>query len=106
MQRICFTLQVRSDKLDEYRESHLDVWPEMQDALRRHGWHNYSLFLRDDGLLIGYCETPDFEAAIAGMQEEPVNERWQNSVKDFFEPLPTDAPDTAMTRLPMVFHLD
>ena len=22
------------------------------------GWHNYSLFLRDDGLLIGYLETP------------------------------------------------
>ena len=27
-------------------------------ALADTGWHNYSLFLRDDGLLIGYVETP------------------------------------------------
>jgi L-rhamnose mutarotase len=34
------------------------VWPEMLDALRDAGWHNYSLFLREDGLLFGYFETP------------------------------------------------
>ena len=30
------------------------------------GWHNYSLFLRDDGLLVGYLETDDLAAAQAG----------------------------------------
>lgn len=49
MQRICFLLQVRKDKLPEYRKAHQRVWPEMLDALRRHGWHNYSLFLTDEG---------------------------------------------------------
>jgi L-rhamnose mutarotase len=54
-------------RLDDYCDVHRDLWPEMREALTRHGWRNYSLFLRDDGLLTGYCETPDFAAADAGM---------------------------------------
>jgi L-rhamnose mutarotase len=106
MPRVCFTLQVKPDRLDDYREAHRDVWPEMREALARHGWKNYSLFLRDDGLLIGYCEPPDFAAAVAGMQDEPVNHRWQVRVQDLFEPLAGSAADTSMTPLPEVFHLD
>lgn len=104
--RACFTLQVKPDRLDEYRRLHRDVWPEMRAALRRHGWRNYSLFLRDDGLLIGYCETDDFAASVAGMQQEPVNARWQEGVADLFEHLPDGAADRAMAPIPEVFHLD
>ncbi|MEM7680997.1 MAG: L-rhamnose mutarotase [Planctomycetota bacterium] len=106
MARACFTLHVKPDKLDEYRRVHEEVWPEMLDALRKHGWSNYSLFLRDDGLLIGYCDTDNFDAAVAGMQDEPVNQRWQESVKDLFVELSGDAADTSMRVLPEVFHLD
>ena len=56
MQRVCFQLQVRRDRMAEYRERHAAVWPDMLRALHETGWHNYSLFLRDDGLLIGYFE--------------------------------------------------
>lgn len=105
MQRICFVLQVKRDRLEEYRESHANVWPEMLEALSRHGWTNYSIFLRDDGLLVGYCETPDFEAALAGMDSEPVNARWQAEMADLFESLDGQRPDEAMRPLREVFHL-
>ena len=49
----------------------------MLDALATTGWHNYSLFLRDDGLLVGYLETDDFAAAQAAMEGTDVNARWQ-----------------------------
>ena len=65
MQRVCFLLRVDPERLDEYKERHRNVWPEMRDALREAGWGNYSLFLRDDGLLVGYVETEDFEAALS-----------------------------------------
>ena len=58
MTRVCFQLQVRPDRLEEYRARHAAVWPDMLAALPATGWHNYSLFLREDGLLIGYVETP------------------------------------------------
>jgi L-rhamnose mutarotase len=105
MQRVCFLLQVKPDRLKEYKEAHKHVWPEMKAALTKHGWHNYSLFLRDDGLLIGYVETPDFKKAIAGMQAEEVNGRWQKEMKDFFIALKGTAADTSMQPLDQVFYL-
>jgi len=106
MQRICFLLKVKEDRLAEYKAKHQDVWPEMRDALRETGWHNYSLFLRADGLLVGYCETPDFRAAVAGMQDKAVNTRWQEMMAPFFEELGTGKADTSMQPLEEVFHLD
>ena len=61
MSRYCFLLQVRPDRLEEYVDRHRAVWPEMLAALRDTGWHNYSLFLRDDGLLVGYVEADDLD---------------------------------------------
>jgi L-rhamnose mutarotase len=61
--RICFLLKVRKERLAEYKLRHVAVWPEMLDALRSAGWHNYSLFLQPEGLLVGYLETDDFNRA-------------------------------------------
>ena len=103
--RVCFQLQVRRDRIAEYRERHAAVWPDMLDALRETGWRNYSLFLRDDGLLVGYLETDDFEAAQRGMEDTDVNARWQGSMAEFFELPSGERPDTGFTRLPEIFHL-
>lgn len=106
MKRVGFLLKVREELVDEYKRRHEHVWPEMLDALRRTGWHNYSLFLRDDGLLFGYFETPEsFQAAQDGMAEEEVNERWQAEMAPFFEGTGRHA-DEMMEELIEVFHLD
>src|SRR5437868_1154504 len=106
MKRVAFLLKVKADMLAEYKQQHAHVWPEMLDALRRTGWKNYSLFLRDDGLLVGYFETEDFERARAGMSSREVNERWQREMRDFFVQPAGLLPDRAMAPLEEVFHLD
>jgi L-rhamnose mutarotase len=103
--RICFLLQVRPERLDEYRTRHQAVWPEMLAALRDTGWHNYSLFLRPDGLLVGYFETPSLELARAGMAGTEVNARWQAEMAPFFVAL-DGPPDQGFLPLEEVFHLD
>lgn len=105
MKRVCFILQVKTDRLEEYKARHRTVWPEMQAALRETGWNNYSLFLRDDGLLVGYLETEDFEGARAGMAKREVNERWQREMAGFFVQPEGMLPDRAMQPLEEVFHL-
>jgi len=105
MKRVCFLLQVRPERLAEYRERHKRVWPEMLEALSRAGWHNYSLFLRADGLLVGYLETPDFAAAVRQMDALDVNRRWQAEMQPFFQ-APAGRPDENMFPLEEVFHLD
>ena len=67
MERVCFLARVRPDRLEEYREAHRRVWPEMTAALSSAGWTNYTIFLADDGLLVGYLETDDYQAALKRM---------------------------------------
>lgn len=107
MKRVGFTLKVKEERIDEYKARHRDVWPEMMDALRETGWRNYSLFMKPDGTLFGYFETPDsLQAAIEKMGQRAVNERWQTMMSPFFEFLEGAHADEMMIELEEVFHLD
>ncbi len=105
MQRVCFVLNVHPDHLDEYRTRHREVWPEMRQALAQSGWNDYTLFLRPDGLLVGYLVTEDFGKAVNAMKSLPVNARWQEYMAPLFNGLGSHADD-GMTPLEEVFHLD
>ncbi|UQN08378.1 L-rhamnose mutarotase [Deinococcus sp. QL22] len=105
LHRVCFFLQVRPERLQEYKARHQAVWPDMLAALKSAGWHNYSLFLRPDGLLVGYLETPDFETARSKMAATDVNARWQAEMAPFFAAL-EGRPDEGVLQLEEVFHLD
>ena len=106
MERVCFLLRVKPERLDEYRDRHRAVWEPMLAALRANGWRNYSLFLRADGLLVGYVECDDFSAALRGMEETEVNARWQSDMASFFDLPAGSRPDDAGERLEEIFHLD
>jgi L-rhamnose mutarotase len=107
MKRVGFLLKVKQDKIAEYKKHHEAVWPEMLDALRRTGWRNYSLFMRDDGLVFGYFEADDsFAASLAGMAKEPINLKWQEFMAPYFEALGGARPDESMIELSEYFHTD
>lgn len=107
MRRIGFILKVKQERIDEYKLHHTQVWPDMLAALRAAGWHNYSLFLRADGLLFGYFETPDdLAAASARMAETEVNTRWQEFMAPYFESPDHARPDQMLVELQEIFHLD
>ena len=105
MKRVGFLFKVRPHRLMEYKEQHKHVWPEMLDALHETGWHNYSLFMREDGLIFGYFETEEsLTVAQAKMAAKEVNTRWQEFMAPF-----TDAnarPDESFVDLEEYFHLD
>ena len=49
------------------------MWPELLVVLTKHGWHRYSFFMNESGLVFGYFETEsDFATALAGK----VSVRW------------------------------
>lgn len=106
MTRVGFLLKVKKDKIEDYKRHHENVWPEMKEALRKTGWHNYSLFMQPDGTLFGYFETPsNFDAALAGMSQEEINDKWQDFMEPYFEGTGGHA-DEMMVELEEVFHLD
>ena len=107
MKRIGFLLKVKQDMLAEYKQHHEAAWPEMLDALRRTGWHNYSIFAREDGLLFGYFEAAEsFQASLEGMSKEEINARWQDFMAPYFEGIGGAHADESMVELEEVFHLD
>ena len=62
--------------------------------------------LTDDGLLVGYLETPDYQAALARMAETEVNSRWQEEMAPYFTELDGRPPDQGFRRIAEIFHLD
>jgi len=106
MNRYCFQLRVAPEHLDEYRRRHAAVWPDMLRALHDAGWRNYSLFLRPDGLLIGYFESDgSFTEVQAAMETTDVNARWQAEMAPFFVGL-EGTPDSGLLLLDEIFHLE
>ena len=105
MTRVGFQFKVKEDSIELYKKHHKSVWPEMLAALKKHGWNNYSLFMRNDGLIFGYFETSGtFQDALRRMNTEEVNSRWQTLMAPFFESDNLTAPDQLIVNLEEVFH--
>ncbi len=106
MARVCFQLQVRPELVLEYVARHRAVWPEMLQAIADSGRRNYSLFLRDDGMLIGYYETDDDAASAAALAADPRTAAWEAEAAGFFVALDGARPDQGAPHLREVFNLD
>lgn len=102
--RVCFQLQVRPELLDEYLGRHSPVWPEMLAEISTAGRRNYSLFLGEDGRIVGYYETDDDAAAQAYLAASEVAGRWEAEMARFFVDL-DGRPDQAATPLTEIFNL-
>ena len=89
----------------EYEKRHNLIWPELEEVLKSHGVHNYSIFL-DRGSnrrLFAYAEIESEERWSEIAQTETC-QRWWAYMKDLMLTNDDDSPVTA--ELQEVFHLD
>lgn len=105
MTRVCFQLQVDPLKLDDYRARHRAVWPSMLREIAASGRRNYSLFLRPDGLLIGYYETASVLDADRYLAASRIASEWESYMGRIFDGLDGRADQVAV-ELEEVFHLE
>ena len=89
----------------EYERRHNPIWPELQDVLRSHGVHNYSIFLdrSSNKRLFAYAEI-ESEELWHRIAETDVCRRWWSYMKDLMLTNEDDSPVTV--DLVEVFHLD
>lgn len=104
-ERVCFRLQVKPDRLAEYRERHAAVWPEMLRAIADSGRRNYSLFLDESGLLVGYYETASDAESQKRLADDPRTAAWEAEMGEFFV-APGGRPDQSAITLTEVFNLE
>jgi L-rhamnose mutarotase len=102
---VCFTLRVRKELLEEYRARHEAVWFPMLREIALSGRRNYSLFLRSDGLLVGYYETESDTASAEYLSGSAVAARWEADMGRFFTGT-TGRADKAAQHLSEVFNLN
>ena len=104
MIRKAFRMAVNPQETAEYERRHSPIWPELQQVLREHGVHEYSIFLDEtDGSLFGYVEIED-ETRWDAIAQTPVCRRWWTHMRDIMPTNPDDSPRSVPLR--EVFHLD
>jgi L-rhamnose mutarotase len=102
--RVAFLLRLRPGMGEAYDRSHEHVWPEMLELLKRSGVSEYSIFRRDEMLVLVMC-VEDFDAVWARIEADPVNTRWQEAMAPYFEPVSGLLPGERFPMLREVFYL-
>jgi L-rhamnose mutarotase len=107
MQRIAMVIDVKPEKLDEYKRLHADAWPEVLAVLRRAHVRNYSIFLKDH-TLFGYLEYlgSDWQRDMAAVAADPATKRWWALTDPCQEAWPTRAPDEWWALMEPVFLME
>lgn len=90
MERRVFMIEIFTGTEEQYDAKHDEIWPEMEDALLRSGYVNYSLF-RSGITVIGYVEChPNIAEAGRKMSLEPISKLWNDSMSGIINYQKTD----------------
>lgn len=107
LQRYAMLIQLKPDKIEEYKCLHREVWPDVLAILSRHHVKNYSIFLRDPWLF-GYLEYhgENYAADMEAIAQYEVTQRWWKLTAPCQEPLANKAKGEWWSVMQEVFHLD
>lgn len=97
-------MRLKPGAIEEYRNRHDAIWPELASLLTDHGIHDYSIFLDEQDLsLFGVAKLKEGNRR-KELPEHPVMQKWW----DFMAPLMEVEPDNRPKEWPLtqVFHLD
>ncbi len=105
--RYGMVIQVRPEKLDEYKKLHAAAWPGVLKMIRECNIQNYSIYLKDN-YLFSYFEYTgtDFKADMAKMAADPTTQEWWKVCEPCQAPLPTRAEGEWWANMEEVFHTD
>ena len=112
MKRYGMVIGLQAGKIDEYKQLHAAVWPEVRQMIGQCHIRNYSIYLRQlpDGkhYLFSYFEYTgnDFAADMARMAADPETQQWWSVCKPCQVPLAHRKPDEWWAEMEEVFHQD
>jgi L-rhamnose mutarotase len=107
MQRYASVIRLKPEKLDEYKELHANVWPDVLAMIRECRIQNYSIYYRDS-YLFSYFEYhgDDLAADMAKMAADPTTQAWWKLTEPCQEPLETRKPGEWWASMEEFFHMD
>ena len=99
MQRVAYMIKVRTENLEQYKEEHAGIPPELTTELKTAGVCNCSLWMGPDGLVFGYLECENWENTSDYLSQSQVNRDWQMRMHPFQEPTPGASSDDMWIRM-------
>lgn len=105
MQRVAFLLRLKPGAGPAYDEAHQHVWPEMLALLKRAGIAEYSIFRRDELLVLSMRVEQDLETTWREIESDAVNTRWQEAMGEYFAPMEGVRPGERFPMMQEVFYL-
>ena len=103
MARIAFKMQLFPGFEAEYKKRHDELWPELEQLLKKTGISEYSIFLDPDtNSLFGFLKAED-PKNLDNLPQHEVMQRWWKYMGDIMESNPDNSP--VSVPLKEVFYL-
>ncbi len=109
MQRYGSVIGIHPEKIVEYKQLHMAVWPEVFEIIKNCNISNYSIFLREpENLLFSYFEYhgSDFAKDMVRMAADPRTQAWWKICGPCQHPMPTRITGEWWASMTEVFHCD
>ena len=112
VQRYGQVLEVKPEKIEEYKRLHADVWPGVLKQIKECHIQNYSIYLgeiqKGRWYLFAYFEYAgdDFDADMARMAADPTTQKWWDVCMPCQQPVPTRREGEWWHTMEEVFHVD
>jgi len=109
MKRYCLALDLKDDEalIEEYKEYHRAVWPEIKESILSSGIVDMQIYLLGNRLFM-IMETDNgfsFEAKAAADAANPVVQKWEELMWKFQQALPQAKPGEKWMRMEKIFSL-
>ena len=97
----CIEEYCRLHEVDVYTEK----WAGVLKLIRDCNIQNYNIFIEDD-VVFGYYEYvgDDYEADMAKMATDPLNQEWWSHTRPCFTKYKADSPEAFYTDMKQIFH--
>jgi len=112
VQRYGQVLEVKPEKIEEYKRLHADVWPDVLKQIEECHIQNYSIYLgeveKGKWYLFAYFEYTgdDFKADMDKMAADPTTQKWWDVCEPCQQPVPTCKEGEWWHTMEEVFHMD
>jgi L-rhamnose mutarotase len=110
IQRYGSVIGLKSEKIEEYKRLHADVWPDVLKMIKQCNIRNYSIYLgeleNNKYYLFSYFEYTgdDFDADMAKMAADPTTQKWWTFCEPCQSPIPTRKEGEWWANMEEVFH--
>lgn len=108
-QRVGMVIALHPDRVAEYRDLHARPRQAVNDAMRRNGWSDFTIFLKEpENLLFGtfLFHGTDLAASQARIAADPATIEWLRLTDPCQKPLDTRRPGEWWALMETVFYMD